>query len=207
MKKLEGIYLVLDPAQPWKGLLEKTQKALKGGIQVLQLWNHWPDQITEQEKTKFCQDIKNIAQIYEVPVLINEDWKFAQKANLDGVHFDHPPENFETIKESLKGKIIGITVGNHEELILWAEEQQLSYISFCSVFPSSSVDTCELVRPESIQQARELTSLPIFLSGGIKPENIEKLRDYSFEGVAVISGILNEKDPELAVKAYIKQLK
>ncbi|SIN70086.1 thiamine phosphate synthase [Algoriphagus halophilus] len=207
MKKLEGIYLVLDPNQPWLELLEKTQQALKGGVQLLQIWNHWPEQVTEQDKIKFCQDIKKIAQTYQVPVLINEDWKLAEKCNLDGVHLDKVPEEFELIRESLKSKIIGLTVGNQEELILWAEENQLSYISFCSVFPSSSVDTCELVHPESIQQARKLTSLPIFLSGGINPENLEKLSHFSFEGIAVISGILNSTDPEMAVQTYLQQLK
>ncbi|MBN3583409.1 thiamine phosphate synthase [Algoriphagus aestuarii] len=206
MKKLAGIYLVIDPKQPWKGLIEKTQLALKGGVQILQIWNHWHECISEEEKITFCQEIKVFAQTNQIPVLINEDWKLAIKSNLDGVHLDQIPKQWEEIQEAMQGKLIGLTVGNKEEEISWAEEQQLSYISFCSVFPSSSVDSCELVRPESIQKARELTDLPIFLSGGIKPENLSMLNNLSFDGIAVISGILNTTDPELAVNSYFNQL-
>jgi thiamine-phosphate pyrophosphorylase len=207
MKKLKGIYLVIDPNQPWEALFYKTQQALKGGVQILQIWNHWKDGISESEKIRFCQEIKKLALPYDVAVLINEDWKFVEKSGLDGLHLDRKPDNWEEIKSAFKGQLVGLTVGNQDELIVWAEEQHLSYISFCSVFPSSSVDSCEIVRPENIQNARALTSLPIFLSGGIRPENLHKLVKLSFEGVAVISGILNSKDPELATKTYIDHLK
>ncbi len=207
MSKLKGIYLVLDPSKGEAALLKSLRQALAGGVSLVQIWNHWPQLFSQKDKAELSQKIHSIASDFAVPVLINQDWELVLEAGLDGVHFDQIPENWTEIKAEFRDKLIGITVGNDLELVRWAEENGLSYISFCSVFPSSSVDTCELVSPESILKARQITSLPIFLSGGIRPENIAKLDVYSFEGVAVISGILSAEDPKQATQAYLQQLK
>lgn len=207
MNKLSGIYLVIDPSQNWEDLLLKTQQALEGGVKILQIWDHWKKGISREEKKTFCSEIKKLATSFHVPVILNEDWELANETNLDGLHLDQIPTNFDEIREALKGKILGLTVSNQEDLIIWAEKNQLSYISFCSVFPSNSVDTCELVKPESIKKARKLTSLPIFLSGGISLENLEKLNRFTYDGIAVISGILSANDPKIATQDYLKKSK
>jgi thiamine-phosphate pyrophosphorylase len=62
------------------------------------------------------------------------------------------------------------------------------------------------VQPDSIRKAREISNMPIFLSGGINQENLGKLKALPFNGIAVISGILNEDDPESAAKKYKEKL-
>jgi thiamine-phosphate pyrophosphorylase len=207
MRKLQGLYLVLDPAKEEHSLLTSLRQALAGGVGLVQIWNHWPSDFSKKEKLELAKKIKAVAEDFDVPTLINEDLELAVEAGLDGVHFDRIPYDWKEIQPALKDKLTGITVGNDLDLVRWADENDFSYISFCSVFPSSSVDTCELVTPESIQQARKLTSLPIFLSGGIRPENLAQLEIYSYAGVAVISGILGAVDPKLAAEAYLKKLK
>jgi len=49
--------------------------------------------------------------------------------------------------------------------------------------------------------------MPIFLAGGIRPENIGKLKELSFDGIAVISGVMGSDNPDEAVREYVKQLK
>lgn len=207
MKQIKGLYLVLDPSQDWPLLLGKLKEALQAGVGVVQIWNHWQKGIQEEDKISFCKSVLEIAESFSAPVLVNEDWELALKAKVDGVHFDQIPTNWDQVKEKLQHKITGLTVGNDLETIRWADQNQMSYISFCSVFPSSSVDTCELVHPDTIRQAESLTSLPIFLSGGIKPENLHLLQEFSYQGLAVISGILNQEDPKAATQNYLKQMK
>ncbi|GAA0878861.1 thiamine phosphate synthase [Algoriphagus jejuensis] len=207
MRKLEGIYLVLDPVQEEKSLLKSLRQALEGGVGLVQIWNHWPETFCHKDKVELSKKIQTIASEFAVPVLINADLELALEAELDGVHLDRIPENWDAIRPLFAEKLLGITVGNDLDLVRWADKNQLSYISFCSVFPSSSVDTCELVLPSSIQKARELTVLPIFLSGGIRPDNLPQLDAYAYEGVAVISGILGAEDPKQAANAYLQLLK
>jgi thiamine-phosphate pyrophosphorylase len=62
------------------------------------------------------------------------------------------------------------------------------------------------VDQENIRRARSITRVPIFLSGGIRRENLGRLQHLSFDGIAIISGILNAADPESAVKQYLETL-
>src|SRR6185369_6565581 len=98
------------------------------------------------------------------------------------------------------------TCNNDLAIVDWAMKQKLDYISFCSVFPSSTSNSCDLVSFDTIRRAREITSLPIFLAGGISPDNMKRLRELDFDGVAVISGIMNQDDPAQAAKKYLTEL-
>jgi thiamine-phosphate pyrophosphorylase len=206
-----GVYLVIDPVMEEKVLLEKIQQALEGGVQVLQIWNHWPGDFDLSDKEQLVQSILKITAQYQVPALINEEWTLLKTTALDGVHFDSIPENFEGIKQEIgRDFICGITCSNDVQVIQWAEQHGLDYVSFCSMFPSSSVDSCEIVRPDTVKKAREITQMPLFLSGGITKENLVTLKALDFNGVAVISGILSSASPKASASAYqhaLNQLK
>lgn len=101
-----------------------------------------------------------------MPLLMNQDWELAVETGLDGVHFDRLPADFPSIQPQLKGQYIGLTVTNNLEEVQMAEQNSLSYISFCSVFPSPSVDSCDIVQPESIKKAKEISNMPIFFREG-----------------------------------------
>lgn len=206
MSRLGGVYLVIDPTRNREVMLRQLDLALKGGLSIVQIWNHWKEGVSENEKLDFLKELKGLCSQFEVKLIMHEDWQLSMQAGLDGVHFDEIPSDFDEVQAALKNRIIGLTVGNDPARIKWADEQRIGYISFCAVFPTSSVDNCEIVRPESIRAAKEITDMSIFLSGGIKPENLSQLRGLDFDGVAVISGILDASDPSKAVEAYISEL-
>ncbi len=204
MKNLRGVYLVIDPTHEWNDLLLKLKAALEGGVNIVQVWNHWGASIDEVHKLQFIAKTKELTDSFDVPLLMHDDWQLAQQANMDGVHFDKPPNDLTQIGGL---KFIGITVGNDFDLIRWAASNNVSYISFCAIFPSSSVDSCDLVDLDKIKQAREIIDCPIFLSGGLTINNLYKLKELPFDGIAVISGILNAENPKVAVNEYIVKLK
>ncbi|NJB84332.1 thiamine-phosphate pyrophosphorylase [Lewinella marina] len=202
MKRPHGVYLVVDPKRDWPELLRQLTRALEGGLGLVQVWNHWAEGISRKQKLDFLGEVAARCGEYGVPVLMHEDWALAREAGLQGVHFDEIPADPAAIRMALEGSMIGVTVGNDLEKIERAGELGVDYISFCAVFPSSSVGSCEIVRPENIRAARGVTDVPIFLSGGIRPGNLSRLAGLDFDGVAVISGILDAADPAAAVAAY-----
>ncbi len=205
--KLNGIYLVVDPAMEHAKLLPRVQSALQGGAGMLQVWNHWSDSITPAGKEQFIDSLIRMANEYSVPVLINDDWKLLMTTGLDGVHFDEIPEDLGQIREKIgRTFIAGFTCGNDLQKVAWAEENDLDYISFCAMFPSPSVNRCHIVHPETVRRARQITDKPLFLSGGITPEKIEELGELDFDGVAVISGILKDDHPRQKTTDYRKAL-
>lgn len=199
-----GVYLVVDPTISLEVLLDKIEKAIQGGVDVLQVWNNWRDgQDKEQVLNAICKE----AHRYDIPVLINEEWTLMQTTPVDGVHFDAIPQNFAAIKKEVgRPFLCGITCGNDVSRVRWAEEHNLTYISFCSLFPSPSAGVCEIVTKETVQQARRLTTLPIFLAGGITLENVSELQDTGMNGIALISAIMKADDPKLATQAFKNKL-
>ncbi|MFP5042276.1 thiamine phosphate synthase [Parasediminibacterium sp. JCM 36343] len=194
----QGLYLVIDPSMPLPILVEKVAAALQGGVDIIQIWNYFKEGV---DKAEIIGSIVNLAHKNNVPVLINEDTSLLSL--VDGIHFDEIPPDFSRFKQSLgKHKIIGITCGNNFSKIEWAVENELDYISFCSVFPSKSVNTCDLVSRDIIQKTRAFTQMPIFLSGGIDLNNLPLLKDTGLDGIAVISGIMGTENPALSASAY-----
>jgi thiamine-phosphate pyrophosphorylase len=200
-----GVYLVIDPSMKQQQLIDRLASVLKEQISAVQIWDHFPDKESKQEIIASVCALCNAA---SVPVLINNEWALLKQFPLDGVHFDVLPANLEEIRKEVGREFIaGITVNNSLDVVASAEQSKLDYISFCSVFPSSTSNSCEQVTFDTIRKARTITSMPIFLAGGMRLENISKLSELDYNGVAVISGIMQAENSAEATKQYNQLLK
>ncbi len=201
----DGIYLIIDPSMDESVLLHKLEQTVKTGIVAVQIWDNFKRNVSIQELIK---KMGNICRPENIPLLINNQWQLLLETDLDGVHFDHIPDNYNDLKNTLKKEsITGITCGNDLSVVQWAEVHKLDYISFCSMFPSSTANSCELVTFKTVQEARKITSLPIFLAGGIRPENMDLLTGLDYSGIAVVSGIMSAGNPAEALNRYREKLK
>src|SRR5690554_6369774 len=140
MKKVKGgLYLVLDPSVERNILLEKLKAALEGGVKVLQIWNSWKNISRKEHKITFINEVVNMANEFNVPVLINNDWEMIKYSDLSGVHFDSIPESLEGIKNDIALEIIaGITCVIDLKAIEWSDNTYVDYMPFCSLFSSKN---------------------------------------------------------------------
>jgi thiamine-phosphate pyrophosphorylase len=201
-----GVYLVVDPAMDRPLLLSQLAPALEAGLEAVQIWNNW---LPGADKISCIAAVSGLCRTYGVPLLIDNDWEMLiSSPDLDGVHFNNIPENFLEIQsEMARPFIAGITCSGDLDVVRWADKNKLDYISFCAMFPSLSAGSCDIVMPATVKEASDLTGMPLFVSGGITPENIPSLRKLTpFSGVAVISGIMSADDPYLKVKLYQNSL-
>jgi thiamine-phosphate pyrophosphorylase len=204
LKIKSGLYLVIDPSMDQTMLFYKVKQVLEQKIAAVQIWDHW---LEATNKKLVIEKLCQLCHKHDVPVMINNDWQLLNEFNLDGVHFDEIPSNLKEIRKKLRREfIVGITCNNDLSVVDWATQHQLDYISFCSVFPSSTSNSCDLVSFDTIRKAREITTLPIFLAGGINLDNLSKLQALDFDGIAVISGIMNQDEPAQATKKYLARL-
>src|SRR5690606_9425889 len=145
----------------------------------------------------------DLAHQYDVPVLIHENWQWLMTLPLDGVHFDNMPENFSEIKQQIKRPFVaGVTCGNDLDVVRQAIHQKIDYLSFCSMFPSDTATSCYLVHPDVVRQCRALTTMPIFVAGGITCDNLPLLLPLGIDGVAVVSGIMKADNVREAAKQF-----
>ncbi|QNF32827.1 thiamine phosphate synthase [Adhaeribacter swui] len=197
-----GIYLIVDANLAEGTLQNKLEQALKSGIHLVQLYN--TENVLESKIDFICV----LCHAYQVPVLVNNNWPLLQTTLVDGVHFDGIPEDLAEIKQAVnKNFYKGITCSNDLAVVQWADENQFDYISFCSLFPSSTAGACEIVAFDTIQQARAITTLPLFAAGGIYLDNLNQLADLPLSGIAVVSGIMAAPDIAATTKKYVQELK
>ncbi|NML20059.1 thiamine phosphate synthase [Pseudoflavitalea sp. G-6-1-2] len=188
-----GVYLVVDPSALNAAALDKIRAALDSGLAAIQVWNNWKE-ITA--KAELIQQITQLTAGYNTPVLVNENYSLLTETDADGVHFDRPTENLALIRAAIDRDFIsGVTCGNDLNTVQYAIDYQMDYISFCSVFPSSSANSCEWVQPATIAAARAITNMPVFAAGGITASNLPDILHTGLDGIAVINSIMKADDP------------
>jgi len=98
--------------------------------------------------------------------------------------------------------IVGYTVGNDLKRVKWAETVGANYVSFCAVFPTTSVAQCDIIPLHTIRLAKSMIHIPVFASGGINLDNAHLILETGVDGIAVVSSILKASDPEQAAKSF-----
>jgi len=198
-RKIEsGVYLVVDPSYGEERVLEVARQSMEGGLDVLQLWASWKDDSTAIDLGK---KLTKLAERYSVPFVVNNDLEVALKIGADGVHIDGTEPSPSLIRRRIgEDTIVGVTCSTGMEKVLWADKEKVDYISFCSMYPSSSVNECDIVPMRMVSQARRKISIPIFASGGINLTNAHEVIDAGGDGVAVVSTIMTSKDPKLTTQ-------
>lgn len=205
MKMQNGLYLIIDPSTDRRIVVSKLKEIIYEKIAAIQIWDNFK---ATENPIEFINEIVQLCHPNNIPVLINNQWELLKQTNLDGVHFDNVQHNIVQIKNELKRDIItGITANNDLSIVKWADENNFDYISFCSMFQSSTANSCELVTFDTVKEARNITSLPVFLAGGINPENVALLNELNYSGIAVVSGIMSAEKPLEAFQQYQEKIK
>lgn len=203
--KLNGVYLVIDPAREEDTVLHQLRKAVVSTITAVQIWNNWRDY---NGAVSFTIKVINICRPLNIPVIINNDVSLMRETHADGIHFDDTTSAILSLTELSNADIKGLTCGNDPQTFRWAAEHMFDYISFCSMFPSSNAGTCDLINPDLIREASMVCDMPVFISGGVTPANMLQLpAEVLFSGVAVISEIMNAVEPAARIKEYLNSLK
>lgn len=197
MKK--RIYLIANPAIEKSVLLHKIEMALKGGLFAVQLWNNWQN-ITN--KIEIITSIHQLTKLADVPLILNEGQDCLDFSFFDGIHLDLPTDKISEYRQKRPDLIWGLTCSNETEKLVWAEQNSLDYVSYCSVFPSKTSNSCELISFEIIQQTRQFFSKKVFLAGGINQNTIPNLKNLPFDGIALVSAIMDAENPTEAVLNY-----
>jgi len=198
------LYLVVDPAPGAGAVLPRVEAALRGGVEVLQIWNHWG---AGADPVAFVERVLEAARPHDVPVLVHEDVELLAATPAQGIHLDAPRPDMPALRERIgRAFLYGQTCGNDLGQVDAALEAGADYISFCALFPSSSAPDCERVSLETVRGARARTAIPIYASGGITPGNAASAIAAGADGVAVISGVLGAPDPQAAALRYARSL-
>lgn len=197
------VYLISDDQRDFETeTLPKTEAALGYGVDLFQ---YRPKRKTDEEKRYEGMRLRTLCRKYGTIFIVNDDPYLAQELQADGVHLGIQDMAIREARKILGEKaIIGATAKTLEQAIC-AEEAGADYLGIGAVFPSTTKKSAIAISREELEKLFEhrrrfmLPTIPIYGIGGIDVQNVEQLVPY-FDGIAMVSGIYDSKDPESDIK-------
>lgn len=193
------LYLVTEESVPLDKLVEIVEKAMKGGVTMVQLREKKTEGGEFYKKAKI---LKRLLDRDDIPLIINDRVDIALAVSAAGVHVgqqDLPlPEVRKIVPASM---IVGVSVSTMNE----AREAELhgaSYIGVGAVFPTTSKQNAKVLPEGSLEAIVRSVSIPTVAIGGITLDKLRMLQSTKVTGVAVVSAIMQADDPYQAARQF-----
>jgi thiamine-phosphate pyrophosphorylase len=143
-----------------------------------------------------------------VNFIVNDRVDVAMAVDADGVHLGQEDFPIPFARKLLgMGKIIGGSAATPDEAEKCFSEGA-DYVGFGPLYPTSSkADAGPVSGIEILRKVVQETGLPIIAIGGITRERIPEIIEAGAYGIAVISAVCCEKEPEAAARFLRNALK
>ena len=205
MKQIGKLHVLTDTAlQSQFSHMELTRLAIAGGADTIQYRQKLG---STREMIEIAQNIKQLCTEAGVIFIVNDRLDVAVAAEADGVHLGQDDFPVPLARELLgEGRIIGGSAATIEEARKCLSEGA-DYVGFGPVFPTTSKDDAGPVSGiDILRQVVETISLPIIAIGGVAAENIPHVMRTGAHGIAVISAVCCQDDPEQAARSLYQAL-
>ena len=198
--KENDLYVITDEKE---NLLEIIEALLIAGVKIIQYRFKTG---TDKDHLQEAIQIKNLCKRYNSLFIVNDRVDIALASNADGVHLGQDDLDLRTTRKLLGySKLIGISANNEID-ISNALKNGCDYIGIGPVFETV---TKKNKKPLGIEKIKTLTkdiNIPWFAIGGIKTNNISYLKSNGIKKVALVSQLMNAKDPKRDAIMILKKL-
>lgn len=198
------LYLVTDPGLCLEtGLVETVRTAVAGGVTMVQLRDKTG---TRADRIAAAKTLKDVLQGTGVPLLVNDDVEAAIQADADGAHIGQD-DLTPTEARALLGadKLLGLsceTAGTVQA----ADPTIVDYLGLGPVFATATKhDHKTPLGFDGLSKLTSLSTLPSVAIGGLGPDHTDKVLESGADGLAVVSAICGQPDPEAAARAFFQK--
>lgn len=193
------LYAVTDRAWAADGeaFFHQIEAAVRGGAAIVQLREkHLEDEAFLAEARRFTALCRRLGAVS----IINDRADIALAAGADGVHVGQDDLAAARARALLgPGKILGVSAHSPEEAVR-AQAAGADYLGVGAAFVTGSKPDAKPISRETIRAVTAAAGIPAVAIGGVNRENILELKGLGLAGVAVISGVFGQPDPERAAR-------
>lgn len=205
MKKIGKLHILTDTVlQSRFSHMEITRLAIVGGADTIQ---YRQKSGSTREMIEIARNMKRLCSEADVTFIVNDRLDVAIAAKADGVHLGQDDFPIPMARELLgEGRIIGGSAATLDEARKCLSEGA-DYVGFGPVYPTSSKDDAGPVSGiDILKQVVEIIPVPIIAIGGVGAENIPDVMRAGAHGIAVISAVCCQDDPEKATRSLYQAL-
>lgn len=203
--RIRGLYAFIDAEYVgMDGVGNAVAGLLSGGARIVQL----------RAKDAAAKDILSSARVIREAAtrsgalfIVNDRADIAMIAGADGVHLGQDDLPVEEARGLLGPEgIIGLSTHGVKEAVE-AEALGADYISLGPIFPTRTKKDARAPRGlQLLSEVRSAVRLPIVAIGGITRENMADVFKAGADSVAIISGILTERDIRSTVASIVSMI-
>ena len=205
MKKIGRLHLLTDVVLQSRFSHEDLARlGIAGGADTIQLREKGG---STRRMIEVAQSMAAVCRQAGVPLIVKDRIDVAIAAGADGVHLGQSDFPIPLARRLLgKDKLIGGSAATFEEARMCLADGA-DYVGFGPVFVTGSKDDAGPVSgPAILKQVVETIPLPIIAIGGITAENIGEVMRAGAYGIAVISAVCCQLDPQGATRALREAL-
>ena len=186
-QRLQGLYGITPNNNLNIALIERV--ITEHHVNILQ-YRHKTN--NDQLKLREAQQLLDLCLTHNTLFIVNDDINLCEKVGADGVHLGRNDTSIKTAREQLgETAIIGVSCYNKLQLAFEAETMGANYVSFGTLFNSTTKPTASHCPLSVIKSAKEKIKLPIVGIGGITFENKRLAFESGCDAVAMLNGLFS----------------
>lgn len=199
MKKVGRLHVLTDTVlQTRFSHAELTRLAIAGGADTIQ---YRQKSGSTREMIETAQRLKGLCREEGIPFIVNDRIDVAIASRADGVHLGQDDFPIPLARQLLgEGAVIGgsaVTLAEAEKCL----SEGADYVGFGPVYATQSKDDAGPVTGVALlREVVEAVSVPIIAIGGVSAENTPALLKAGAHGIAIISAVCCQPDPEKATR-------
>ena len=198
--KKNDLYVITEHRE---NLLEIIEQILIAGAKIIQ---HRFKKGTDRDHLQEAIQIKNLCKKYNSLLIINDRVDIALASNADGIHLGQDDLDLKTARKLLGySKIIGISASNEID-ITNALKEGCDYIGIGPIFDTATKKNKKPIGIERIKTLTKDLNTTWFAIGGVTTKNISYLKSNGLKKVALVSQLMNSKDPKEDAIMILKEL-
>jgi len=183
---------------PPEGAPLAAELLLAGGVDVLQLRGK---EVDRRVIADLGRQIHELTFVARVPLIINDYPDLLREVPAEGAHVGQDDMTVAEARAAAgRACLIGKSTHSHAQAMAAAEEGA-DYIGFGPLFATPTKPGRPAIGLDGIAAVHAAVNLPIFCIGGIKADNLARVRDAGARRVVIVSGWLEAADIPAAVQA------
>lgn len=200
-----SLYLVTDTRLCGdRGVAATVAAAVQGGVTVVQLRD--PD-ADARALFQLGRAIQDVLAGTGVPLIVNDRLDVAVWLDADGVHLGQRDVSPEAARRQLgPGAYVGLSVSRPEQLAHVPDV--VDHLGVGPVFPQSTKPDADTpLGLDGLARIVRESPLPCVAIGGIGVSEAAAVRRSGAAGIAVVSAVCGQPDPETAARSLVRTLR